>query len=83
MTAAEIRTKGIASPAHCYGGDRTPGTDPGVALNLGLIFGALQEIAAQLAELNAKLEPDAIFAALTKKVGMIEKMPPDQHRRNR
>ncbi len=57
MTAAEIRTKGIASPAHCYGGDQTPGTDRGVAENLGFIFGALQELAAQLAELNEKLEP--------------------------
>ena len=42
----------------------------------------LREIAAQLAELNAKLEPDAIFEAFKKVGDMIEKMPPDQHRRN-
>jgi hypothetical protein len=39
-------------------------------------------IAEQLAEFNAKLEPDAIFEAFKKVGDKIEKMPPEQHRRN-
>lgn len=57
MKADEIRKNGIPAPSNCFGGDQTPGTDRGVAENLGFAVGALQEIALQLAELNEKLEP--------------------------
>ena len=82
MKAAEIRMKGIAAPLHAFGGDATPGTDRGVAENLGFVFGALQEIAAQLAELNEKLEVDSIFDSFKKFGDKVAAMPPDEQRRN-
>lgn len=50
MTSTEIRTKGIDAP----GDSKVDGTAAGD--NLGLVVGALREIATQLAELNERLE---------------------------
>jgi hypothetical protein len=55
MTSTEIRVHGIGSPSNSWGGDATPGTDRGVAENLGVLCGCMLEIAAQLAELNERI----------------------------
>lgn len=53
MNAQEIRGHGIASPAFTGGGQ--PGAERAVAENIGICAGALIEIAAQLAELNERI----------------------------
>jgi hypothetical protein len=73
MNAAEIRQKGIPSPSDVYGGDATPGTDRGVADNLGFAVGALREIAAQLAELNEKLTPARLVGAIAEIQAALDK----------
>jgi hypothetical protein len=82
VKAEEIRMKGIPAPAHCLASARVEGTDSSVAENLGFCFGALQEIAAQLAELNEKLEVDALFESFKTFGDKVDKMPPAEQRRN-
>lgn len=57
MKAAEIRANGIPSPTYAFSAGGEQGTDRAVAENIGICAGALVEIAAQLADLNEKLEP--------------------------
>jgi hypothetical protein len=68
MKAAEIRA--IAPGESGTTLDGKPGSNQTDAI---LFSGTmLQEIAVQLAELNAKLEPDAIFATFKKVGAMVE-----------
>lgn len=61
MTAAEIRKNGIDCPGN---GFVSTGDDRAVTANLGIIAGALIEIAAQLAELNEKLTVQGLVSTV-------------------
>jgi hypothetical protein len=72
MTAAEIRRDGINSPGNAFTGGGEAGTDRAVAENIGIVAGALIEIAAQLAELNEKLNPKSLVAAIVEIQGTLD-----------
>jgi hypothetical protein len=79
MNAAEIRAiKPGKSQADNYGGWNTNSVDGAVFCGL-----MLQELAAQISELNDKLGLRPVLETFRQIGDLIEKMPPEQHRRSR
>lgn len=74
MRAAEIRRNGIDCPGN---GFVSSGEDRAITANLGIIAGALIEIAAQLAELNEKLAPAAVVDLVKKVQAILDAEDPE------